>query len=48
MRDVSSEDVEAQMLDVMPGFKFSWWYSGEEVTPENKFKDDEMTKQFVG
>ena len=46
-RDVSSEDVEAQRLDLMPGFKFSWWYTGAEITPYNKFKDNEMNKQFV-
>ena len=46
-RDVSSEDVETQRLDVMPGFRFSWWYSGAEVTSDNRFKDEEMTKQFV-
>ena len=45
-RDVSSEDVESQKLDLMPGFRFSWWYSGE-VTPDNRFKDDKMNKQFV-
>ena len=34
-RDVSPEDVEKQRLDLMPGFKFSWWYSGAEVTPDD-------------
>ena len=46
-RDVSSEDVETQKLDVMPGFRLSWWYSGAEVTPDNNYKDEDMTKQFV-
>ena len=46
-RDVSSEDVEQMKLDVMPGFNFSWWYSGAEVTPDNKYKDNDMSKQFV-
>ncbi len=46
-RRVSSEGVETQKLDVMPGFKFSWWYSGAEVTPDNRYNDDEITKQFV-
>ena len=46
-RDVSSEDVETQKLDVMPGFRFSWWYSGAEVKPDNTYKDEEITKQFV-
>ncbi len=47
-RDVSSEDVETQRLDLMPGFKLSWWFSGAEVTPENKYYiDEDITKQFV-
>ena len=46
-RVVSSEDVETQRLDLMPGFRFSWWYSGGEVTPKNRYKDDEHNKQFV-
>ena len=45
-RDVSSEDVETQRLDFMPGFRFSWWYSGAEVTPDKKYKDEDLTKQF--
>ena len=47
VRDVSSEDVETQKLDVMPGIRFSWWYSGADATPNNEFKDEEITKQFV-
>ena len=46
-RNVSSEDVETQTLDLMPGFRFTWWYSGADVTPDNKYKDEEMNKQFV-
>ena len=40
-RHVSSEDVETQKLDLMPGFRFSWWYTGAEVTSDNRFKDDD-------
>ena len=47
-RDVSSEDVEQLMLDVMPGFKFSWWYTGAEVEPEMKNKDDKMKNTLSG
>ena len=47
IRKVSFEDVEAQKLNLMPGFKFSWWYTGAEVTPESKYKDGEMEKEFV-
>ena len=46
-RVVSSGDVEKQRLDVMPGFRFSWWYSGGEVTPDENYKDEYMNKQFV-
>ena len=47
LRDVSSEDVEKQKLDKMPGFRFTWWYTGLEVAPDNKFKNEKITKQFV-
>ena len=46
-RHVSSEDVKQQKLDLMPGFRLTWWYTGAEVTPERKYKDTEMTKYFV-
>ena len=46
-RDVSSEEVEQQSLEVMPGFRLRWWYTGVEVTPERQYKDEEMTKLFV-
>ena len=46
-RKVSCLDVNHQRLDVMPGFRLTWWYTGAEVTPDNKYKDEEMTKQFV-
>ena len=45
-RNVSSEDIEVQKLDVMPGFRFSWWYTGKEVTPYKKYKNKGITKQF--
>ena len=48
-RDVNSEDVETQKLDLMPGFRLTWWYTGTgaEVKPDNKYKDEDTTKQFV-
>ena len=46
-RNVSSEDIEEQKLDVMPGFRFSWWYTGKEVTPDQKYKNKGITKQFI-
>ena len=46
-RDVSTVDVEIQKLDVMPGFKFSWWYTGGEVSPDPVFKEEIITKHLV-
>ena len=46
-RDVTFEEVENIKMDMMPGFKFRWWYTGVEITPETKYKDDEINKQFV-
>ena len=46
-RDVSSSVVEKTKLALMPGFQFSWWYTGDEVTPERQYKDDTITKLFV-
>ena len=45
-RDVKSEDVETKKLDIMPGFRCSWWYTGAQVTQDDNYKDDELTKQF--
>ena len=47
-RKVSLADVNSQSLDQMPGFRFSWYYSGmEEVKPESRYKDDMATQAFV-
>ena len=48
-RDVSSEDVETQKLERMPGFTFSWWYTGlgVDIIPDNRYDDEWMNKQFV-
>ena len=47
VRVMSSEQVEKQRLDLMPGFRFSWWYTGAEVKPCNEYKDDDMNRHFV-
>ena len=47
LRDVSTKDIDAQILDIMPGFKLSWWYTGANVTPDNKYKNDVITQQFI-
>ena len=46
-RHVSLKDLELVKSDLMPGFKFSWWYTGPEVTTESKYKDKRITKQFI-
>ena len=46
-RRVSSGEVEKQKLDLMPGFRFTWWHSGEEVTADPRFRDEEITKQLI-
>ena len=46
-RKVSFEDVKKQNLGVMPGFRLTWWYSGEEVSPVKKYKDEKLNKLFV-
>ena len=47
-RSVSSWDVELQKLDVMPGFRLSWWYTGAtEVIPDSFYEDEKLTKHFV-
>ena len=49
-RKVSLDDVMSQRLDQMPGFRFSWYYSGMEgkVKPEaKKYKNKEETRAFV-
>ena len=47
-RKVSIEDVRAQNLDLMPGIRFSWHYSGMEVKPESPFSTSSFyVKTFV-
>ena len=45
-RDVSKADIEHLKLDVMPGFRISWWYTDPEVTSENLYSDNERNEQF--
>ena len=46
-RKVSVEEVRNQKLELMPGFRFSWYYSGVEVEKANKYSDRYETKAFV-
>ena len=45
-RIVSSEDIEKQKLDYMPGFRLSWWYTGAKVIPVNEYKYREENKKY--
>ena len=47
-RSVSSTNVEQQKLDVMPGFRLQWWYTGAaELKPDSSYQDAKLTKHFV-
>ena len=47
-RSVSSEDVEQQKLDVMPGFRLHWWYTrAAELVPDSFYQEEKLVKQFV-
>ena len=46
-RYVDIEDVEKQVLDKMPGFRFTWYYSGIEIEPVAKYAHEDITKAFV-
>ena len=49
-RDVNSADVRKQKLKLMPGFKFTWYYSGREVASQAKYYDSDFyqtTKCFI-
>ena len=37
--NVIPSDVNRQKLNLMPGFRFKWYYSGAEVVPEPKYKN---------
>ena len=46
-RQVSLGDVKKQHLNLMPGYRFSWYYSGMEVMPDAKYSDNSHSKKFV-
>ena len=46
-RDVTTEDMKQTKLDVMPGFRFSWWYTGTKVKPDSEYKEEKIIKHFV-
>ena len=46
-RRVTPQEVRKQKLDMMPGFKLTWHYSGMEVEPEAKYSNQSDTLAFV-
>ena len=46
-RYVGTKDLETMNMETMPGFKFSWWYSGDKITNEPIFSKVGMNKIFV-
>ena len=47
VREVPLSDVRKQTLNLMPGFKISWYYSGMEVEPWAKFQRNSATAAFI-
>ena len=41
------EDIKKQKLDRMPGFRFTWYYSGGEIEQVGKYLTDSSTRLFV-
>ena len=48
-RDISNNDLDTLNMDVMPGFRFKWWYTSTEVKviPDPKYKDEERIKLHI-
>ena len=46
-RNIEDEDLDKMNLLSMPGFQFSWYISGAEVTPERLYKLYPRMKQFI-
>ena len=46
IRKINLEDARKANLEVMPGFKFTWYYTGMEVLPEAKYSDNPLTTSF--
>ena len=46
-RNFFETDILSAKINIMPGFKFKWYYTGN-VQPHAKYKNDEKTKQFIG
>ena len=45
-RKFFESDILSGKINIMPGFKFKWYYTGN-VQPQAKFQNDEKTVQFI-
>ena len=45
-RQVSQDDIKSMNLEMMPGFRLTWYYN-KQVEPEAKYSNDDTTKEFV-
>ena len=46
-RYVGTSDLETMSLETMPGFRFSWWYTGANINSEPKYSKYRMNRMFV-
>ena len=46
-RKSKGREIAALKMEMMPGFRFSWWYTGENLAPQSKYIDRPMTKRFI-
>ena len=45
-RKIKSTEIVNIKMDKMPGFQFSWWYTGSEVTPDPRYWSDGLNPVF--
>ena len=43
----TAREIAALKMEMMPGFRFSWWYTGKNLEPETKYLDRSLTKLFI-
>ena len=46
-RFVGTKDLETMNMETMPGFRFSWSYTGNNVTSEPKYSKFRLNKMFI-
>ena len=40
-------EIASVKMEMMPGFRFSWWYTGENLEPQPKYLNTTLTKHFI-